>query len=55
MEELWRRKVFQVYQGIDIYTNYNKCYTFNLCTLKNCDEFFKAVNSIKELDKTKFT
>jgi len=43
IEEIMRRKVLNVFQGIDIITQDKKSYTFNLTTIQNCDDFFKNV------------
>jgi hypothetical protein len=32
VEEVFKRKILNVFQGIDLYTVFKKCYTFNLLT-----------------------
>jgi len=39
IEEVMRRKSFNIYNSVDLYTTSKKVYTFNLCTLEKCDEF----------------
>ena len=47
-----RRKVINVFQGIDITTHDKKQYTFNLTSVQNCDDFIKSVKYlIKERAK----
>lgn len=43
IEEIMRRKLVNVFQGIDILTHSKKTYTFNLLSEENCREFFAFV------------
>ena len=48
IEEIMRKKVLNVNQGIDIMTVDKKCYTFNLCTIENCSVFMKNIEELKK-------
>lgn len=41
-----RRKVINVFQGIDLTTQEKKVYTFNLTTIANCESFLKNVKTL---------
>jgi len=42
-----KRKILNVYQGIDIYSVFKKCYTFNLLTKEDCKLVFDQIEIIK--------
>jgi hypothetical protein len=47
VEEVFKRKILNVFQGIDVYTIFKKCYTFNLLTQEACKLAFEQIEAIK--------
>jgi len=47
VEEIMKRKILNVFQGIDVYTVFKKCYTFNLLTPENCKLAFDQIEAVK--------
>lgn len=47
VEEVFKRKILNVFQGIDLYTVFKKCYTFNLLTQDACKLAFDQIEAIK--------
>lgn len=42
VDEIMKRKLVNIFQGIDIYTYGKKCYTFNFCSEAKADQFLQT-------------
>ena len=54
VEEVVCRKFMNVDVGVDIYTKYKKCKSFNLITEQQVESFFKQVEKIKSQQDLQF-
>jgi hypothetical protein len=52
IEEIVKRKLVNVYQGIDILTCEKKLFTFNLCSEERAKEFVEYANRIQKDEKS---